>query len=54
MRESMPPAPTSRDPYELMLVRLTVVGQARVLVSGDKELLCLAKAFKPMTGYAIV
>lgn len=44
----MPPVPKCRDPYDLMFMRLAVVGQARVLVSCDKDLLALAKAFKSM------
>ncbi len=50
----MPPVPECRDPYDLMFMRLAVVGQARVLVSGDKDLLTLATAFKSMTGSLIL
>jgi putative PIN family toxin of toxin-antitoxin system len=53
MPESMPPVPECRDPYDLMFMRLAVVGKARVLVSGDKDLLTLATAFKSMTGCPI-
>jgi len=52
--ESNPPVPECRDPYDLMFLHLSVVGQASVLVSGDKDLLCLADAFKLMTGCSIL
>jgi putative PIN family toxin of toxin-antitoxin system len=54
MPESMPPVPECRDSYDLMLMRLAVVGQASVLVSGDNDLLTLATAFKSMTGCSIL
>ncbi|MDO8318945.1 putative toxin-antitoxin system toxin component, PIN family [Rhodoferax sp.] len=54
MPESMPTVPECRDPYDLMFMRLAVVGQAQVLVSGDKDLLTLATAFKSMTGCTIL
>lgn len=54
MPESMPPVPECRDPYDLMFMRLAVVGQASVLVSGDKDLLTLATAFKSMTGCTLL
>jgi putative PIN family toxin of toxin-antitoxin system len=54
MPESMPTMPDCRDPYDLMFMHLAVVGQAQVLVSGDKDLLSLATAFKSLTGCAIL
>lgn len=38
-----PPAtPACRDPFELPFLQLAVAGRARVLVSGDRDLLALA------------
>lgn len=37
-----------------MFMRLAVVGRASVLVSGGKDLLSLATAFKLMTGCSIL
>lgn len=52
--ESLPPLPDCRDPYDVMFMRLAVAGQAQALVTGDKDLLTLATAFKSMTGCAII
>lgn len=37
-----PAAPACRDPFDLPFLHLAMAGQARVLVSGDRELLALA------------
>ena len=37
-----PAAPTCRDPFDLPFVHLAIAGKARVLVSGDRDLLALA------------
>lgn len=54
MPETPPVVPECRDPYDLMFMRLARVGQADALVSGDKDLLTLAEAFKSMTGCPIL
>lgn len=54
MPELAPQVPECRDPYDLMFMRLAVVGQATVLVSGDKDLLTLATVFKQMSGCPIL
>ena len=54
MPETPPVVPECRDPYDLMFMRLARVGHAEALVSGDKDLLSLAAAFKSMTGCPIV
>lgn len=54
MPESMPTVPECRDPYDLMFLRLAVVGQAQVLVSDDKDLLTLATAFESTTSCTIL
>lgn len=38
-----PPAvPECRDPFDVMFLHLTVVGKAKMLVTGDRDLLALA------------
>jgi len=37
-----PAAPACRDPFDLPFLRLAIGGRARVLVSGDRDLLALA------------
>lgn len=54
MPETPPAVPVCRDPYDLKFMRLARVGQADVLLSGDKDLLTLAGAFKSMTGCPIL
>lgn len=54
MPETAPVVPECRDPYDLMFMRLARVGQADALVSGDKDLLTLAEAFKSMTDCPIL
>jgi putative PIN family toxin of toxin-antitoxin system len=54
MPKKPPVVPECRDPYDLMFMRLARVGQADALVSGDKDLLTLAEAFKVMTGCPIL
>jgi putative PIN family toxin of toxin-antitoxin system len=54
MPETPPIVPECRDPYDVMFMRLARVGQADALVSGDKDLLTLAEAFKSMTGCPIL
>ena len=49
MPQVPPVVPDCLDPYDVMFMRLAVVGQASVLVSGDKDLLVLANEFKAMT-----
>lgn len=39
-----PTVPPCRDPFDLPFLQLAVVGKARALVSGDKDLLVLAGA----------
>ena len=36
-----PPAPACRDPFDMPFVHLAITGKARVLVSGDRDLLAL-------------
>jgi putative PIN family toxin of toxin-antitoxin system len=38
------PVPACRDPFDLMFLHLAIAGKARVLVSGDKDLLALRGA----------
>jgi uncharacterized protein len=54
MPETPPVVPECRDPYDLMFMRLARAGQANALVSGDKDLLILAEAFKSITGCPIL
>jgi putative PIN family toxin of toxin-antitoxin system len=54
MPETPPVVPECRDPYDVMFMCLARVGQADALVSGDKDLLTLAEAFKSMTGCPIL
>jgi predicted nucleic acid-binding protein len=44
MPEPPPPAPACRDPFDMPFVHLAIAGRARVLVSGDRDLLALAGA----------
>ena len=37
-----PPAPPCRDPSDMPFVHLAIAGKARVLVSGDRDLLAMA------------
>jgi uncharacterized protein len=37
-----PNAPECRDPFDVMFLHLTVVGKAKMLVTGDRDLLALA------------
>jgi putative PIN family toxin of toxin-antitoxin system len=39
-----PPVPRCRDPYDVVFLHLAIVGKARALVSGDRDLLALAGA----------
>lgn len=39
--EPAPPAPVCRDPFDMPFVHLAIAGKARVLVSGDRDLLAL-------------
>lgn len=39
-----PAAPACRDPFDLPFVHLAIVGKARALVSGDRDLLAMAGA----------
>jgi putative PIN family toxin of toxin-antitoxin system len=36
-----PPVPACRDPFDLPFLHLAITGKARVLVSGDRDLLAL-------------
>ena len=50
-----PPAvPSCRDALDLPFMELAVAGQAKMLVSGDRDLLVLSDDFERMTGCAIV
>jgi putative PIN family toxin of toxin-antitoxin system len=40
--EPPPPTPACRDPFDLPFLQLAIAGRARVLVSGDRDLLALA------------
>jgi uncharacterized protein len=40
-----PPVPDCRDPMDLPFLYVAVAGKARILVSGDKDVLALADAF---------
>ena len=39
-----PPAPPCRDPADMPFIHLAIAGKARLLVSGDRDLLALAGA----------
>lgn len=49
-----PPVPPCRDPLDLPFMQLAIVGKAPFLVSGDKDLLALADAFKQASACRIV
>jgi putative PIN family toxin of toxin-antitoxin system len=49
-----PPVPECRDPLDVPFMHLAVAGKARVLVSGDKDLLVLAAEFQQATGCLIL
>ena len=42
-----PHTPECRDPFDLPFLQLAIAGKANYLVSGDRDLLCLADQFKP-------
>ena len=41
-----PNVPECRDPFDMMFLHLTVVGKAKMLVTGDRDLLALARQTK--------
>jgi putative PIN family toxin of toxin-antitoxin system len=41
----LPPVPACRDPMDRPFLELAVIGKAEYLVTGDKDLLALAKTF---------
>jgi putative PIN family toxin of toxin-antitoxin system len=43
MPDPPPPVPACRDPSDLPFLQLALVGRAQVLVSGDRDLLDLAR-----------
>lgn len=49
-----PPVPDCRDPLDLVFLHLAVAGKARALVSGDRDLLALAKVFERAAGCPIL
>ena len=50
-----PPAvPKCRDPMDLPFMHLAVAGKAKLLVSGDRDLLAVAPAFEKASGCLIV
>lgn len=50
-----PPAvPACRDPFDLPFMQLAVAGKAKLLVSGDRDLLALAEEFRSAHGCPIV
>jgi len=53
MPDPPPDVPTCRDVFDLPFLQLAVVGRARWLVSGDRDLLALAEVFKPRGGCRI-
>jgi len=52
--EPPPTVPDCRDPLDLPFMHLAVTGKAKVLVSGDRDLLALAPAFEKASGCLIV
>ena len=42
-----PPAPACRDPFDLPFLHLAIAGKAHALVSGDRDLLALARTPLP-------
>ena len=49
-----PTVPNCRDPLDVPFMHLAVAGEAKVLVSGDRDLLALADVFKRTSGCLIV
>jgi len=49
-----PTVPECRDPLDVPFMHLAVAGKAKVLVSGDRDLLALAKEFERTSGCPIV
>lgn len=49
-----PTVPECRDPLDVPFMHLAVAGKAQVLVSGDRDLLALAKEFERTSGCPIV
>lgn len=45
MPSKLPPVPECRDPFDVPFLELAIVGSADYLVTGDKDLLSLAKSF---------
>ncbi|HET6629550.1 MAG TPA: putative toxin-antitoxin system toxin component, PIN family [Woeseiaceae bacterium] len=45
MPSTLPVVPTCRDPFDVPFLELAIVGKADWLVTGDKDLLSLAKRF---------
>jgi putative PIN family toxin of toxin-antitoxin system len=46
--------PECRDPKDVPFMQLAVAGKAQVLVSGDRDLLAIADAFKRVTGCVVM
>jgi putative PIN family toxin of toxin-antitoxin system len=46
MPKTPPKTPVCRDPGDLPFLQLALTGKADYLVTGDKDLLCLADAFR--------
>jgi putative PIN family toxin of toxin-antitoxin system len=49
-----PTVPKCRDLLDVPFMRLAVVGKAKVLVSGDKDLLVLSEEFEQASGCIVV
>ena len=49
-----PKVPDCRDPLDLPFLHLAVVGKAKMLVSGDRDLLALAAEFESASGCRVV
>jgi putative PIN family toxin of toxin-antitoxin system len=49
-----PTVPECRDPLDVPFMHLAVAGKAKVLVSGDRDLLALADVFEKTSGCLIV
>ncbi len=49
-----PQVPECRDPNDLLFLHLAVAGKAQVLVSGDADLLSIARVFEHHSGCHIV
>jgi len=49
-----PTVPECRDPLDVPFMHLAVAGKAKVLVSGDRDLLALADVFEKTCGCPIV